>query len=135
MRTIIATTVLAALAFGSVGCSFIKRSPEQYRDDTQALLEQNSGKLKACYDGILKTDKTAAGTVTVFFVVEKETGALKMTEVKADQSTAPQPVQDCVMQALEGLALDPGDADDGHATFSYEFEIAPQAAPPPAPAS
>src|SRR5262245_40922601 len=108
------------------GCQFIARGPEQYRDDTKALLEQNSSSLKSCYDGVIATDSSAKGTVTVRFVVEQETGAIKDVEVDNETSTAPPPVRDCVVNAVTGLKLDPADARDGVATFTYEFEIGPR---------
>jgi hypothetical protein len=132
MRNLIATTVLVGLAGASMGCSFHARGPDKYRDDVRALLEKNSASLKSCYDGVRKGDEAAAGTVTVNFVVQKETGKIAKVAVDAANSTAPQGVQDCLSQSLDGLALDPVDARDGHATFTYEFEVAPGAAPAPA---
>ena len=129
MSKITATALLAAVAATSMGCTFIARSPEQYRDDTRAVLESAAAGLKTCYDGVIKGNKSATGTVTVRFTVEQETGIIKDAQVDAEQSTAPAPVQDCVMQSLGGLKLDPPDARDGKATFTYEFEIAPQQAP------
>lgn len=114
--------VVGLCALATMGCSFAKRSPEMYREDTRALLETKSGELKACYDSYLQSDKGASGTVTVFFVVQKETGKITKAEVK--DASAPQPLQDCVTSSLVGLTLDPPDADDGHATFSYEFQVA-----------
>jgi hypothetical protein len=113
--------VVALCAVGTMGCSFAKRSPEMYREDTRALLETKSGELQACYDSYLKSDKSASGNVTVFFVVQKETGKITRAEVK--DANAPQALQDCVTSSLVGLTLDPPDADDGHATFTYEFHV------------
>jgi hypothetical protein len=123
MRNILAITLLAGLGLGVVGCKFAKRGPDKYRDDTQALLDTKSGELKVCYDGVLRGDKAAAGTVTIWFLVEKDTGLIK--DAKVQDASAPQALQDCVSNTLVGLQLDPPDADDGHATFSYEFEVAP----------
>ncbi len=134
MQKLTATALLAALAVGSLACSFIARPPEQYRDDTQAVLDAAGGNLKACYDGVIAKDKNAKGTVTVMFSVEAETGTVKDARVDEANSTAPAPVQDCVLQTLGGLKLDPPDARDGQATFSYQFDIAPQKQLPPAPA-
>jgi len=120
----IGALIVGACAVGSMGCSFAKRSPEMYREDTRALLETKSGELKACYDSYLKSDKSASGSVTVFFVVQKETG--KVTKAEVQDASAPQALQDCVTNSLIGLTLDPPDADDGHATFTYEFQVKPQ---------
>ena len=134
MQTLKATALLAVLAVGTTACSFMARAPEQYRDDTQAVLDAAGGNLKACYDGVIQADKNAKGTVTVLFTVEPETGIIKAARVDAAKSTAPAPVQDCVLQTLGGLKLDPPDAREGQATFSYEFDIAPQKQLPPPPA-
>lgn len=134
MQKLTATALLTALTMGSLACSFIARPPEQYRDDTQAVLDAAGGNLKACYDGVIVNDKNAKGTVTVMFSVEAETGIVKNAKVDEANSTAPAPVQDCVLQTLGGLKLDPPDARDGQATFSYQFDIAPQKQLPPAPA-
>jgi len=97
------------------------------------VLETRSPEIKACYDGVLKADKTAQGNVTVKFDVEMDTG--KIANVKLDEaaSSAPQPVRDCVLNALQGLAIKPPDGNLGKATFAWEFQ-AGQAAPAPAPA-
>ncbi|MBW2452942.1 MAG: AgmX/PglI C-terminal domain-containing protein [Deltaproteobacteria bacterium] len=134
MQKLTATALCATLAIGSVACTFIARPPEQYRDDTQAVLAAAGGNLKACYDGVIMNDKNAKGTVTVKFTVEPETGVITKAKVDEANSTAPAPVQDCVVQTLGGLKLDPPDAREGQATFSYQFDIAPQKQLPPAPA-
>lgn len=37
-------------------------------------------------------------------------------------TTAPAPLGQCVLRAVEGLKLDPGDRMEGHATFVYDFQ-------------
>jgi hypothetical protein len=118
-----------AILAGIAGCSFHARSPEDYRDATAALLETKAGDVKACYDGALKANKELAGTVTVHFKVEKETG--KLVDIKSDPAG---PLGDCVSNSINGLALSPPDARDGDATFSYQFTVGPAPAAPPAPA-
>lgn len=132
-KNLLSACVLVAL--GSSACSFAARSPEMYRDDTQKLLATKSEALKACYDGVLKGDPKAQGSVVVTFEVTEETGEIVNAAVKDDATTAPAPVRDCVVQSLQGLTLAPGDARKGLATFSYDFEIAPQKAAAPAPAA
>ena len=126
MRRLIALGIVFGLATGALGCRFIKRSKTKYRDDTSALLQQNSESLKACYDDVLKSESSAAGTVVVTFKLKDETGKIFDVAVVEDKSTAPKGVQDCVVQTVSGLALDPPDASEGHATYTYEFEVAPQ---------
>jgi|RhiMethySRZTD1v2_1073278.scaffolds.fasta_scaffold1165298_2 hypothetical protein len=116
-----------AILAGIAGCSFHARSPEDYRDATAALLETKAGDVKACYDGALKANKELAGTVTVHFKVEKETG--KLVDIKSDPGG---PLGDCVTNSINGLALSPPDARDGDGTFSYQFTVGPAPAPAPA---
>ncbi len=116
MRNIVILTIVGAVA----GCSFIARGPDQYRTDTRALLETRNAQIKSCYDSHLASNPNASGNVVVTFTVEKKTGVI--TQVAADpSSTAPAPLQDCVVQALEGLQLTPEDRRDGQATFTYTF--------------
>lgn len=125
MKTILAAITLTALGVGSVGCQFIARGPDQYRDDTAALLDQKSGDIKACYDGALKSNKSLQGNVRVKFLVEAETGIIKNAAVDPAGTTAPQELTDCVVNSIQGLALDPADARDGDATFVWEFTVGP----------
>ncbi len=131
MNKLITTGLLIGLSTGAFGCSFLKRDTTRYRNDTTAMLEKNHASLKACYDDVLKNKSDASGTVVVKFKLKNETG--KVFDVKVDESasTAPKEVQDCVEQTVNGLAIDPPDAVEGHATFTYKFEIAPQKAPQP----
>ncbi len=131
MRRLLALGIIFGIGAGLLGCSFLKRDAKRYRDDTTALLQQNNSALKQCYDTVLKSESSAAGTVVVTFKLKHETGKIFDVQVVDDKSTAPQGVRDCVAQSVSGLAIDPPDAVDGHATYSYEFEIAPQKAPEP----
>ncbi len=124
---------ITSLALVVGGCSFIARSPDQYRDDTSNVLSTKSAELNTCYDNAVKTEPAAAGKVTVLFTVEKKTG--KISNVTADpaRTTAPQSLVTCVVTAINGLVLNPGDQRDGNATFEYDFARpgAPVGAPPP----
>jgi hypothetical protein len=127
MRTthyLLAATVLAATA-----CTGTARGLEAYRDDTNQLLETRRAQLATCYDDALRTDATAAGTVTVQFVVEKTTGAISHAAVDPARSSAPAVLGQCVVHAIDGLVLAPPDRNEGRATFTYEFK------PNPAPTS
>ena len=68
-KALLALTLLPAL-----GCSFHARSPDEYRDATEALLQTKNADVKLCYDEALKTNKDLSGDVTVHFKVEAETG-------------------------------------------------------------
>jgi hypothetical protein len=101
------------------GCSVAIRDADHYRDDVAKVLETKNADVKSCYDTILKTNKTAAGSVTVKFTVEHKTGVFK--DIKTE---GPAELGTCVSNALQGLTLAP--PDDGHAgdaTYTYEFTV------------
>jgi hypothetical protein len=112
---------LVALLASVTGCQFTARSPEDYRDATQKLLDTKAASIKACYDGALKTKQDLQGKVTVQFTVEAETGAIKDVKLDPAGTTAPAEVSTCVTSAFMGLKLDPGDKLDGMATWTYDF--------------
>jgi hypothetical protein len=121
-----ASEIIGVLALVvAVACTGTARGLEAYRTDTQALLETRDAQLQQCYDDALKTDDKLAGTVTVDFVIEKKTGAIENPIVNVTKSTASAPLGDCVIKAIQGLVLAPGDRHEGHATFVYEFKHAP----------
>jgi hypothetical protein len=114
--------LLLAAAFASA-CEFHARSPEEYQTATRGVLDSRSAQIKSCYDDVLKTDKTASGMVVVHFTVTEETGAITGAEV-TKESTAPEALGQCIVQALDGLAIDPPDERQGDATFVWEFKSA-----------
>jgi hypothetical protein len=124
-------TLLLVASFALGACSFAARSPEMYRDDTAKALSAKNGEIQACYDGVLKANPGAAGTVTVKFDVETESGKISHVTVDKAKTTAPDPVADCVMRSIDGLTLTPPDQRKGEGTWAYEF----QAPPPPAAAT
>lgn len=103
-------------------CSFNARSPEDYRKVTNDLLATRADQLKTCYDAALQTNPTAGGIVVVSFKVEEKTGKLINPNIDAARTTAPDPLKQCVITALDGLAIDPPDSREGSATFSWEFK-------------
>jgi hypothetical protein len=118
------TKTLAALGLAvtaTTACQFHARSPEQYRDATQELLMTRQSQIQACYDEALKQDKSAAGMVRVNFTVRR-TAAPSRTQRGSQRTTAPPALGDCVVNSLQGLALQPPDARDGLASFTYEFK-------------
>ena len=112
---------LVACAGAALGCSYHARSPEQYRDDTAALLDTQQTTVKQCYDTLLKTDPTVSGRVAIKFTVKEETGVLENPAIDPANTTAPETLSQCVLQAVSSLKLQPPDERDGHATFVYEF--------------
>lgn len=115
----IASTLLAASFLG--GCSFHARGPDQYREDTRAVLETRSEQIRSCYDALLKEDKKAGGKVILTFTVQKETGEFTDVQIQDNGSTDSPELRKCVMDAVAGLKLEPVDKRDGKATFTYEF--------------
>ena len=113
----------AFVAITGMGCGGAIRTADPYRDDVAATLATKNADVKACYDNALKTNKELSGKVTVHFGVEMKTGAFK--DIKTD---GPAELGTCVSTALTGLVLSPGDANNGDATFVYEFTVGPPAA-------
>jgi hypothetical protein len=122
---------MPVVASALLGCTFMARSPDKYRDDTSNLLSTKATELNTCYDNAVKTNPGIGGKVTVRFTVENKTG--KILDVTADpaRTTAPQPLIDCVVTSISGLVLSPPDQRTGDATFEYEFA---RSAPAPQPA-
>jgi hypothetical protein len=54
--------------------------------------------------------------------VEKDTGVIKDVKLDKKASEANKHLRLCVINALSGLKIDPPDARDGHATFTWNFE-------------
>jgi hypothetical protein len=113
-------TLISLLAM-SVGCSFIARGEDQYRADTRNLLEQRNADVRSCYDNALAQNPAQSGTVAVNFTVEKKTGKLTNVAVDPDQTTAPETLSNCVVNAVDGLVLTPEDRRDGLAEFRWVF--------------
>ena len=125
------STLLLAAVLALGACSFAARSPEMYRDDTGKALATKQDEIRACYDGVLKANPGARGTVTVKFDVETETGKISHVTVDKTQTTAPDPVSECVTRSIDGLTLAPPDQRKGEGTWVYEFQAPPAAAATP----
>ena len=106
----------------SAGCSFYARDADTYRQVTRELVDTRSPDVKDCYDVALQTNETVSGTVVVNFVVEKKTGKI-MNPVVDPATTAPAELAKCVVDSIDGLQLDPADAREGQATFTWKFEV------------
>lgn len=118
MKTLL---LIAGSAVLLSGCSFAARSPEMYRDDTKAVLDTKSNDIRACYDGVLKTSPGVGGKVTVKFEVETEQGKIVNVAVDKANTTAPDPVAECVTKSINGLGITPPDKRVGQATFVWDF--------------
>src|SRR3954462_6038541 len=96
--TITVMNLLAvSLLVSAAACAGTARAPEAYRTDTNNLLETRSAQLESCYQDALKTDAKLAGTVTVQFMVEKQTGAIANAAGEQDKTTAPPILGQCVV--------------------------------------
>jgi len=104
------------------GCSCVARDAETYRADTRNVLETQSRAVKDCYDVALTTDPKLDGQVVVTFKVEKKTGKIIDTAVDKERTKAPESLSKCIVDAIDGLTLDPVDQRDGLATFSWTFK-------------
>jgi hypothetical protein len=113
-------TIAIACLLGT-GCSFIARGEDQYRQDTRSLLEGKNSEVKSCYDSALAQNPAQSGKVTVNFTVEKKTGKLTNIAVDPNQTTAPEPLQSCIVNAIDGMTLTPEDRRDGQAQFTWVF--------------
>jgi len=141
MKKTFAILGLTAIAATTVGCSGAIRTADYYAQDTGAVLVTRSPQVKACYDAALKGDTSMAGDVVVAFTVEKKTGAFLNPQIVPERTTAPEALGQCVLSALNDLALDPPDANEGAAVFTWRFsadgavEAVPAEAAPAEPAS
>ena len=115
---------LTLFAVAMTACAATKRSPQAYRVATQEVLETRHAQIKRCYDAQLEKDATASGTVTIQFVVEKKTGAFTKATIDPSTSNAKEPLTLCVLEAVKGLRLDPPDANEGRAKFTYQLSPA-----------
>lgn len=104
-------------------CSFIARDAEDYRKVTRELVETRGGDIKECYDVLLATNESVTGKVVVNFSVEKKTGKIMNPQIDP-ATTAPAELGECIIQAIDGLQLDPADAREGQATFAWDFKAA-----------
>ena len=109
------TPALAACSF-----EYHARSPEDYRTATRALLESKQSDFTNCYAGVIKATPDAKGTVAVSFILEEKTGKI-LTPKSLPESTAPEALQQCVVNGLNGLALQPPDQRKGVATMTFDF--------------
>ena len=116
-----AQTVLLLTVCALLGCSFYARSPDDYRKATREVLEKKNDKIEDCYKGELAANEAASGKVVVRFEVEAKTGNLVKVKVVDKKTDASEGLQKCVVDALDGLKLDPPDQRTGQATFEWEF--------------
>ena len=105
------------------GCTCVARDAETYKNDTRSLLETRNKAIKDCYDVALTTDPKLSGEVVVNFTVEKKTGKIMNPAIDTAKTTAPPEIGKCIVDAIDGLQLDPADQREGQASFSWKFEV------------
>jgi len=110
-----------ALCSFAAGCGGYARTPEQWTDDTYKLLEQQNEAVKDCYEKSLKSNAKLEGNVVVSFIVDNKTGRVRKAKIDINRTTAGDPARKCVLDSLRDLKLTPGDAAEGHAVFTWEF--------------
>ncbi|HEY8379449.1 MAG TPA: AgmX/PglI C-terminal domain-containing protein [Nannocystis sp.] len=119
--TMLSLLFVAVSAVVPGGCTCIARDAETYKNDTRSLLETRNKAIKDCYDVALTTDPKLDGEVVVNFTVEKKTGKIIDTRVDPNRTKAPESLSKCIVEAIDGLILDPVDQRDGQATFTWRF--------------
>jgi hypothetical protein len=107
----ISNIILLSAAFVTT-TACIARGPEDYRTVTRELVDTRRGDIETCFAG---TD----GNVVVDFTVEKKTGKITNPKIDTAKSTASAEVGECVVKAIDGLAIERPDMRDGAAHFTW----------------
>jgi hypothetical protein len=117
----IARMVLVACIVAA-GCGHgMNRDQAAYRDATREVIAARSGQIKSCYDAVLAQQPALAGRVVVSFKVAAETGQVFDPAIDKAGTTAPPDLSQCVLRAMDGVALNPPDKKEAQATFSWNF--------------
>ena len=123
MKAITAIIVLSLASLFGCSAGFAIRDADTYRRDTRDLLSTRNGMIKGCYDEQLKAGVKPSGKVVVNFIVQEETGQIINASLDAANTTAPETLSKCVLDAIGGLTLDPADQQQGIASFVWEFAV------------
>jgi hypothetical protein len=123
MKAISAIILLSLACLVGCSISFAARDADTYRKDTRELLATKNGVVTMCYEEQLKSGAKPGGKVVVNFTVQEETGQLINAALVKEKTTAPEALSKCVLDAINGLALDPPDQKKGLATFEWEFAV------------
>jgi hypothetical protein len=107
-RTLIGTGIALAT------CACIARGPDDYRAVTRSLVDTKKDDIESCFGG-------TKGKVVINFTVEKKTGKIINVVADKERTKAPESLSKCIVDAIDGLILDPVDQRDGQATFSWKF--------------
>ncbi len=107
----ITTIILLSATFVST-TACIARGPEDYRLVTRELVDTRKGDIESCFGG-------SEGKVVVDFTVEKKTGKIANPKIDSGKSTASAEVGECIVKAIDGLAIERPDMRDGAARFTW----------------
>ncbi|MFO7566856.1 MAG: hypothetical protein R6X02_29705 [Enhygromyxa sp.] len=110
-RKLIQSILCTAVALATTAC--IARGPDDYRSVTRSLVDTKQAEVERCFD--------APGKVVVNFTVEKKTGKITNATIDEKSSTASAEAGACIVDKIEGLALNEPDMRDGAATFTWVF--------------
>ncbi len=124
----------ATALLGLVGCGGDARSPADWEQDTQKMLETSNEAIKTCYNAELQKNRKLNGSVTVTFTVIRGNGHVKKPKVDQARTTGGDALKKCVIDNIQDLKLDPPDANHGQGTYTWIFNSSEGASPAEAPA-
>jgi photosystem II stability/assembly factor-like uncharacterized protein len=87
----------------------------------QAILRQNYGRFRMCYEPGLKRNAALAGTVTARFVIGRDGTVSHVSD--GGSSLADTAVHDCILNALKGLSFP--QPEGGIVTVVYPMTLSP----------
>jgi hypothetical protein len=119
MNPVLACAVAASLA--TVGCGHFARGTTEYSVDVRQMLASRNDAVSVCYGRVLEQMPIAAGTVAIKFHVVPETGRLGQTRINPAKTTAPEPVQRCILENLDKMQLDPPDVNEAVGEVVWNF--------------
>ncbi|MCB9666775.1 MAG: AgmX/PglI C-terminal domain-containing protein [Myxococcales bacterium] len=116
-----AASLLMALGLSACSAGFAMRSQDRYQQDTREVLATRDSQIQSCYNSALSRDQGLRGDVVVKFDVAEDTGTFTNATILEEETTAPQVLQECVLNALVDLQLSPPDEQKGIATYTWSF--------------
>jgi hypothetical protein len=115
MKTVLGVLGTALLATGCL----VARDVSTYDADVVATVQRRANAIAACRERF-PLEWQGSGTVRVEILVERKTGTFGQASVDPG-STAPEPIQHCVVRAVDGLRLEPPDRHIGVAVLEWTF--------------
>ena len=111
--------LLAAASLGA--CSFHARGPDEYRMAVREVLDARQPDVHACYERAYTADERMKGRVVAKFQVAAKSGQLMSPQIVDEETTAPEPLKQCVLASLDGVTIAPPDQRTGDAKFVWDF--------------